>query len=216
MHINALTGLEPKNLHLYQLAFQHKSKHKQNNERLEFLGDSILDAVISEIIYKHFPNKDEGELSKLRSKMVSRNMLNKLANQLQLLQHLSYRETHTTQGLQNTEGNTLEALIGALYLDQGYDKSKNFILNKLIGPYVDWRNLENEIVDYKSLIYTHCQKEGKNLVFKLITENLENADERFFMALEINGEAMAEAYGKNKKHAEQKVAKLSLEKLGLI
>ncbi|MCB0510188.1 MAG: ribonuclease III, partial [Bacteroidetes bacterium] len=116
VYLESTLSIEAKNLGLYRLAFQHKSKHKENNERLEFLGDSILDAVVSEIIYKHFPLKDEGELSKLRSKMVSRSMLNALANKLNLLEHLSYRESSSNSGIQNIEGNTLEALIGAIYL----------------------------------------------------------------------------------------------------
>lgn len=216
IYIESITSLQAKNLGLYRLAFQHKSKNKENNERLEFLGDSILDAVISEIIYKHFPRKDEGDLSKLRSKMVSRNMLNIWANKLHLLENLSYRESTPAQGLQNIEGNTLEALIGAVYLDQGFVNCKAFILNKLIEPNVNWRNLENEIVDYKSLLYTHFQKDGKSIGFKLIKENIEMPEERFCMGLELDTKILVDACGKSKKQAEQKVAQIYLEEHNLL
>ena len=213
--IKKLTGLEAKNIQLYHLAFKHKSKNTENNERLEFLGDSILDSVISEIIYKHFPNKNEGELSKLRSKMVSRAMLNKLANKLGLLQYLSYRATHKSDGLQNSEGNALEALIGAIYLDQGYQACQRFINNKLIEPHIDWRKLEANVVDHKSLLYTYCQKENKLLQFVGIAEDISQTDERFHIALKIDGVQVAEAKGKNKKIAEQQAAKIYLEELEL-
>lgn len=211
-----LTGLEAKNLTLYHLAFKHKSKNQDNNERLEFLGDSILDAVISEIIYKHFPSKDEGALSKLRSKMVSRNMLNYLANKLGLLQHISYRATHTQDGLQNTEGNALEALIGAIYLDQGYAACQSFVKNKLIQPHIDWQRLESSVVDHKSLLYTFCQKEGKRLLFVELSEDIKDLENRFHIGLKIDTTQVAEAKGKSKKIAEQKTAKLYLEEMGLI
>ena len=209
---NLISG-EINNISLYRLAFKHKSKNQENNERLEFLGDSILDAVISEIIYKNFPNKNEGELSKLRSKMVSRNMLNQLANHLDLLSLLSYRETHTRQGLQNSEGNALEALIGAIYLDQGYRACSKFIEQKLIKPYINWEKLEKEVVDHKSLLYTYCQKESKLPQFKMLTENMEDESKRFHIALKIDGEKVAEGFGKNKKVAEQKAAKSFLKSI---
>lgn len=211
-----LTGIKANNLKLYRLAFQHKSKNSDNNERLEFLGDSVLDVVISEIIYKHFPKKNEGELSKLRSKMVSRNMLNHLANKLGLLQYLSYRATHTQDGLQNSEGNALEALIGAIYLDQGFPACQKFIRTKLIEPHIDWQRLENNVVDYKSLLYTLCQKENKQLTFLGLAEDIKNLNDRFHLALQIDDVRVAEATGKSKKVVEQKVAKIYLEKIGLI
>lgn len=209
-----LTGVRAKNLNLYQLAFKHKSKNLENNERLEFLGDSVLDSVVSEIIYKHFPSKNEGDLSQLRSKLVSRNMLNYLASKLGLLQHLSYRATHTTDGLQNSEGNALEALIGAIYLDQGYVPCQKFIRVKLIEPHIDWQRLESSVVDHKSLLYTYCQKEHKILHFVKLAEDMKNIENRFHIGLKIDGTQVAEAIGKSKKIAEQKVAKIYLEEIG--
>tara|TARA_B110000459_G_scaffold41743_1_gene45495 strand:- start:5655 stop:6329 length:675 start_codon:yes stop_codon:yes gene_type:complete len=211
IEIYKLTGLRTKNLNLYQLAFKHKSKNQENNERLEFLGDSVLDAVISAIIYSNFPEKNEGELSKLRSKMVSRNMLNKLGNNLNLLSLISYRETQTQDGLDNTVGNALEALIGAIYLDQGYAACQLFIESKLVGPYIDWHKLEAQVVDHKSSLFRYCQKHKKLLTFVLLNENLEDDNKRFHIAVNVDHEQVADNYGKSKKIAEQKAAKIALD-----
>jgi len=208
-----LLGFEPNNTNLYLLAFSHKSIGKNNNERLEFLGDSILDAIISDIIYSHFPNKNEGELSKLRSKMVSRNMLNHLGSKLNLLEFLQFKATKATLGQANFEGNTLEALIGAIYLDKGYTQSKNFVINKLVRPYIDWLKLENEIIDHKSLLYSYVQKENKVLEFEVLNEDMKDFENRFHVAAKIDNEILAEAKGKSKKSAEQKAAKICLEKI---
>ena len=216
MIIYGVTGIEPKNINLYRLAFQHKSKNPTNNERLEFLGDSVLDVVISEIIYKHFPQKNEGDLSKLRSKLVSRTMLNYLASKLGLLQHISYRATHTHDGLQNTEGNALEALIGAIYLDQGFVACQQFINYKLINPHIDWEGLESSVVDHKSLLYSYCQKENKILQFVELAEDSKDLENRFHIGLKIDRIQVAEARGKSKKIVEQKVAKIYLEEIGVI
>ena len=211
VQLNNLLGFEPQKIHLYHLAFSHKSMGKNNNERLEFLGDSILDAVISEIIYKHFPNKNEGELSKLRSKMVSRNMLNKLGTNLGLLDFLEYKATKATIDQANFEGNALEALIGAIYLDQGYEKSKLFVLNQLINPFIDWKKIENEVIDHKSLLYSYAQKENKTIKFEVLNEDVKDFNNRFHVAAKIDDKILAEAKGKSKKSAEQKAAKISLE-----
>ena len=213
IQLTELLGFEPQNTHLYHLAFSHKSMGKNNNERLEFLGDSILDAVVSDIIYKHFPHKNEGDLSKLRSKMVSRNMLNKLGTKLKLLDFLQFKATKATIGQANFEGNALEALIGAIYLDQGYLKSKDFVLNQLIKPHIDWLTIENEIIDHKSLLYSYVQKENKTLEFEVVKEDANNFSQRFHVVAKIDNKILAEASGKSKKIAEQKAAKICLEKI---
>lgn len=208
-----LTGVTPDNIDLYHLAFKHKSRNQINNERLEFLGDSILDAIVSEIIYNDFPKKDEGELSKLRSKLVSRKMLNDLGNKLNLLEFLSYRETHTQDGLQNSVGNALEALIGAIYLDKGYLACSRFIERKLIKPYINWDKLQSEVIDHKSSLFQYCQKHKKYLDFVLLKENRESDQNRFHIAVKVDNKQVADAFGKSKKVAEQKAAKLYLAQL---
>lgn len=205
--IYQITGIQAKNIDLYRQAFRHKSKHKENNERLEFLGDSVLDAAISEIIYKEFPQMSEGELSKLRAKLVSRAMLNRLGNKLQLLDHLSFRDTRKVEGLRNTEGNTLEALVGAIYLDQSYEACRIFIQNKLLSPFIHWDELQKKVVDHKSSVFQYCQKNKLELRFELIKEDLLHDENRFHIALLIDGEKRTEAYGKSKKTAEQLASK---------
>ena len=205
--IYQITGIQANNIALYRQAFRHKSKHKENNERLEFLGDSVLDAAISEVIYKEFPQMSEGELSKLRAKLVSRAMLNRLGNRLQLLEHLSFRDTRKVEGLRNTEGNTLEALVGAIYLDQGYKACRVFIQNKLLRPFIRWDELQKKVVDHKSAVFQHCQKNKLELQFELIKEDLLREDNRFQIALLIDGKRQTEAYGKSKKAAEQLASK---------
>lgn len=205
--IYQITGIQAKNIDLYRQAFRHKSKHKENNERLEFLGDSVLDAAISEVIYKEFPQMSEGELSKLRAKLVSRAMLNRLGNRLQLLKHLSFRDTRKVEGLRNTEGNTLEALVGAIYLDQGYEACRVFIQNKLLRPFICWDELQKKVVDHKSAVFQYCQKYKLELQFELIKEDLLRDDNRFQIALLIDGKKQTEAYGKSKKAAEQLASK---------
>lgn len=211
--IYQITGVHADKIDLYYLAFKHKSKHKENNERLEFLGDSILDATISEIIYKQFPDMSEGDLSKLRSKLVSRAMLNRLGNNLNLLQHLSYRETHTSDGLRNTEGNALEALVGAIYLDKGYEACRVFIQNKLLKPFIDWDKLQKKVVDHKSSVFQYCQKNKLKVQFNLIKEDIQSDENRFHIALLVDGEKQAEAFGKSKKVAEQLASKRYLAKI---
>lgn len=204
------------NANLYQLAFQHKSKNKSNNERLEFLGDSVLDVVVSELLYKHFPKKDEGELSKLRSKIVSRKYLNNIAQQLNLIQYLDYQYYPKHQKSNNIEGNTLEALIGALYIDLGFDTCKKIVENKLLQPFIDWKTIDTEITDYKSLIFNYSQRENLPINFSLLHENKDLGASRFHVALQINDELVAEGFGRTKKIAEQNAAQIFLEKNKLL
>lgn len=205
-------GFPPKNMVVYERAFMHKSESRNNNERLEFLGDSILDAVISDVIYKSFPLKDEGELSKLRAKVVSRNTLNMLGNKLNLLPHIKYKTGTKPDQNVNIEGNCLEALIGAVYIDLGYDSCKKFILQKLIHPYIDWKQMENMIIDYKSLLYNYAQKNNIELKFAVLDENLNDAENRFHVAVLLNNKLICDAFGKSKKHAEQRASKHAIEK----
>ena len=209
IEIYKLTGLRTKNLNLYQLAFKHKSKNLENNERLEFLGDSVLDAVISAIIYSNFPEKNEGELSKLRSKMVSRNMLNKLGNNLNLLSLISYRETQTQDGLDNTVGNALEALIGAIYLDKNLNYTEKFILN-LWKEHITASAVTQ--IDAKTKLKEHSLKVFKILPnYKLISNTGPRHKPLFKVAVKLKDTKFFVAKGVSKKDAEQNAASLCLE-----
>jgi len=153
-----ILGFFPENLSLYELAFQHKSLHKKSNERLEFLGDSILDAVISEALYFRFPEKDEGELSKLRSKLVSRVFLNDIGQKLGLEKQLKYQLKTISILDTNMIGNTFESLIGAIYLDAGYARTEHFLKTQIFEKYVNWDEMDTKITDFKSKLTQFAQK----------------------------------------------------------
>jgi ribonuclease-3 len=200
-------GFAPEKLDLYICAFTHKSMGKPNNERLEFLGDSIFDAIVTEILVERFQNKKEGDLSKLRAKIVSRNKMNEIGNKLNLLSILEFKNLNATEATTNLPGNTLEALIGALYLDLGYDKTKKIVSKKIIKPFINLKNLDREVVNYKSLLNEWVQKNNHTLVFKIINEQATINHEKFEVALFLNGEQIVTGKGKNKKAAENDAAK---------
>ena len=148
---------------LYLQALRHKSVYDssyQNNERLEFLGDTILDSVVAEVLYKRFPQAKEGFLTQIKSRIVSRSNLNRIGIAIgldDLLEVQMANEIRTT----SLSGNALEALIGAIYLDRGYPYCKKFIYKRIINPYVDIEKLEGRIISYKSVLIEWCQKEKK-------------------------------------------------------
>lgn len=211
--ISKVLGFVPNNISFYLLAFQHKSFSKQNNERLEFLGDSILDAVVSEILYKNFKVGNEGDLSKLRSKIVSRTSLNNIGKKLGILDFLKHRIVQMEQAENNLAGNTLEALIGAVYLDLGYKGSAKFLKNKILTPYINWESLNEEVVDYKSVLHTYAQKENLELEYIIINEKNYHDLAKFEIEVKIADKVIGKGFGKNKKIAQQEAAKIALESL---
>ncbi|MCB0538265.1 MAG: ribonuclease III [Bacteroidetes bacterium] len=205
------TGVFPQNIDYYVMAFRHKSLHKSKNyERLEFLGDSVLDTVVSELIYKKFPTKKEGELSKIRSKLVSRNVLNELSEKLYLHEHCQCDKKLNLDTFENLGGNVLEALIGAIYLDKGFAQTKTFILEKIIANHVDWEEILNT-KDYKSLLLSKSQQKNFDMKYKVLKEIPEDYKNRFTVGLYINGNKKHEAQGSTIKNAEQKVSEMYLK-----
>ena len=153
-----ILGFKPKNLSIYKKAFIHRSLHLKdpqgnplNYERLEFLGDAMLGAIISKYIYNEVPAADEGYLTKMRSKIVSREHLNELGKELNLLSFVGSK-VHKDHFGDNVHGNVFEALVGAIYLDRGYKYCENFIYHKIIEPHVDLAKLEGKVISYKSLL----------------------------------------------------------------
>jgi ribonuclease-3 len=211
--VSKVLGYIPNNLSYYLLAFKHKSYSKQNNERLEFLGDSILDAVVSEYLYKNYKAGNEGDLSKLRSKIVSRTSLNEIGNKINILSFLKHKILQIEQAEYNLAGNTLEALIGAVYLDLGYKGAAKFLKKKILKPYVNWETLNEEIVDYKSLLQNYAQKE--NLALEYITINEKNHHDlaKFEIDVKLGDTIVGKGFGKNKKIAQQEAAQNALESL---
>jgi ribonuclease III len=214
--IKKITGIAPVDINHYILAFRHKSRYKESNERLEFLGDSILDAVVTEELYYKYQKGNEGDLSKLRSKIVSRKRLNIIGNELNLLSLLKYRSMQMPQGETNLAGNTLEALVGAVYIDFGFRKTAVFVRKKILKPYIDWSKLSEEITDYKSILHTYTQRENLSLQFIVLIEKPQHDLSKFEVEVLVGEESYGKGAGKNKKAAEQAASHNALIKLNVI
>ncbi|MGB0789130.1 MAG: ribonuclease III [Marinirhabdus sp.] len=211
--IRKLLGFKPKNITIYEEAFTHGSLNEktsegnpQNYERLEFLGDAILGAVIAAHLYSKVPAGNEGYLTKMRSKIVSREHLNELGRDLNLIKFLKTGIPSQQFG-GNVHGNIFEALLGAIYLDRGYDYCKKFIHKRVIKPYVDIERLEGKILSYKSVFIEWCQKNKKD--FKFIIYEDTGADElkHFAVKLQLGQRVIAKARATSKKKAEERAAK---------
>lgn len=210
--LKVLLGYSPKNLQYYSEAFthpsyQHQQHKKKSYERLEFLGDAVLGSVIAEYLFKNAPDENEGYLTKMRSKIVERRYLNELGEELHLCDFL--RSNLSLQQLgNNINGNLFEALVGAIYMDKGYQEASKFIEKKLIEPSVDLKNLEGKIISYKSLLIEWCQKQKKNFSFETFEDKDDRSNTRFFVSkLTIEGFSIVKARETSKKKAEEKAAK---------
>lgn len=219
-----LLGYVPGNLRLYRMAFRHRSVAvevkngaKNSNERLEFLGDAILGAVVAELLFKMYPYKDEGFLTEMRSKIVSRANLNQLAKRLGLDEHIEF--DNKSLGHNNKQGSllgdTFEALIGAIYMDKGYNFTKNFLLIRIIKPHVDIHTLELTETNFKSKLIEWCQRQGKDITFEIIpNEEGENA-KLFTIQVNVDGEVCAIGRDYNKKNAEKLAAEKACDFLNI-
>jgi ribonuclease III len=208
-----ILGFAPKNLHFYKKSFTHRSANVFDDkgnpfhyERLEFLGDAMLGSVIAAHIYSQVPNGDEGYLTKMRSKIVSREHLNELGKDLNLIQFLNSKVPPKNFG-ENIHGNLFEAFVGAIYLDQGFSFCEKFIHLKVIEPYVDIAKLEGKVISYKSLIIEWCQKEKKTFQFLNVEDNGQEAHKHFSIQLMLDGKPIAKSRATSKKKAEEKAAK---------
>lgn len=211
--ISKILGFKPKKLEIYKRAFLHRSANQKdkkgtpmNYERLEFLGDSMLGTIISKHLYKEVPAGDEGYLTKMRSKIVSRKHLNELGKDLDLLRFLESRIPKAHFG-ENIYGNVFEALVGAIYLDRGYDYCEKFINSRVIEPYVDIEQLEGQVISYKSLVIEWCQKQKKEFQFEVYEDTGKDPVKHFAVKLWIEGRIMAKARATSKKKAEEKASK---------
>ena len=210
--LKEVLGFYPKNPALYDQAFTHKSiineddsTDKVSNERLEFLGDAILGAIVAEYFFVKYPFEDEGFLTKVRSKLVSRNFLNQLSVDIGLDTFLE--TSPNTSRSRSIFGDAFEALIGAIYLDKGYESCKKFVVEKVIRNYIDVEQLIQTETNFKSKIIEWTQSRKLNYEFK--TTAIESAKSRYFNSeLSIDGELVAKGEGNSKKRAEQAAAKL--------
>ncbi|EIJ38073.1 ribonuclease III [Galbibacter orientalis] len=213
LEIYRILGFKPKKIALYRKAFTHRSVNIKdekglpvNYERLEFLGDTMLGSIISHYLYNEVPTGDEGYLTKMRSKIVSREHLNELGKDLNLIKFVKSKIPNEHFG-DNIHGNVFEALVGAIFLDRGYHYCERFIKQRVIKPYVDIENLEGKIISYKSLIIEWCQKEKKEFLFDTYEDNGNDDIKHFAVKLYINKELISKARATSKKKAEESASK---------
>ncbi|MDY0781222.1 ribonuclease III [Tenacibaculum sp. IB213877] len=208
-----LLNFKPIKLNYYKKAFTHRSLKMTdkdgkpiNYERLEFLGDAILGSVIASYLYKEAPKGDEGYLTQMRSKVVSRENLNQLGKELELIKFVRSNISSEQVG-ENIHGNIFEALVGAIYLDRGYNYCHQFIYEQVIIPYVDIQHLEGKVASYKGLIIEWCQKTKKKYNFESYEDTGNQSVKHFSVRISIDGQKIAKGRATSKKKAEEMAAK---------
>lgn len=211
-------GFRPKNISLYELAFRHRSVAKEirdgvkdSNERLEFLGDAVLGAIVANYLFSKFPFKDEGFLTELRSKMVSRVYLNKLALKIGIDKLVQYDESNRLY--KSICGDTFEALIGAIYLDKGFDFTEKVVLNRIIRFHVDIDELEKQELNFKSKVINWAQRNRKSISFDAREDNSDERQRLYHVTVYIDDEAMGTGTGFSKKSAEQSASESACNNL---
>lgn len=212
-------GFSPQKINLYRTALSHRSVREgadENNERLEFLGDAILSTIVAHYLFMRYPYKEEGFLTEMRSKMVNRNQLNDIAVKIGLKKITLFNRFDNSLKISQIFGNTLEALVGAVYLDKGYDETKKWVTQRIINPHLYMQDLENLDINQKNKLYGWANKNGKLLEFETLQEKIENGRRLFTIAAKIDGEIIAEAKAYNKKDASQVAAQIAVEKLKII
>ncbi|MDQ5929076.1 MAG: ribonuclease [Bacteroidota bacterium] len=210
--IKKVIGFDPADLEIYKKAFTHRSinllsedGNPVNYERLEFLGDAMLSAVIAAFLFDKAPLGDEGYLTKMRSKIVSREHLNELGKDLELIKFVKSKVPVNHFG-ENIHGNVFESLIGAIYLDKGYIYCEKFIYQRVINQYVDLSRLEGKVISYKSLVIEWCQKEKRIFKYDIFEDNALDGQRFFGVKLSIDDKVIAKARATSKKKAEEKAS----------
>lgn len=218
-YIRSQFGFSPKNISLFKQAFLHKSTLRdtasaieKSNERLEFLGDAVLDIVMADFLYKKFPNEHEGFLTQMRSKVVKRETLNRLGETFKMDEWVKYNQ-YGDNNPKALLGNTFEAVMGAIYLDCGFEKAQKIILEKVVRPHLDMEQIRQQDTDYKSRIIIWCQREKKKIDFLLVKEEMNGTEMKYEIHLAIDGEVKSKGMAKTKKEAEQLAARQALEKI---
>ncbi len=215
-----ILGFFPRNIRFYQQALLHKSTSVRsekgrplNNERLEFLGDAILDAIVGDIVYKHFEGRREGFLTNTRSKIVQRETLNKLAVEIGLDKLVKY-STRSSSHNSYMYGNAFEALIGAIYLDQGYERCKQFMEEKILKNYIDLDKMSRKEVNFKSKLIEWSQKNKMEVSFELIEQSLDrDYNPMFHTEVLIENLPAGTGTGYSKKESQQNAAQMALKKI---
>lgn len=215
-----IVGFTPTHLSLFRLAFHHRSSNtddssvtKMSNERLEFLGDAILSAVVAEYLFKKYPTGSEGFLTKMRSKIVKRKTLNQVAAEMGLADILNhYNDTQLSDSM---KGNALEAFVGAIYLEKGYSKTRKIIVTRILRQYLDIHTLETQDDNYKSQLLEWCQKSGREIDYQLKQKYKFDKRDRFKIAVLIDQKEVAFAEAFSKKSAEQLASQKAMELMGI-
>jgi ribonuclease-3 len=218
-NLRNVLGFVPGKSALYRAALTHRSVRDsadENNERLEYLGDAILSGIIADYLFKKYPYKEEGFLTEMRSKMVNRNKLNEIAIKMGIKKITLFNKFDNSLKISQIFGNTLEALVGAIYLDKGFKKTQQWVLERMIIPHLFMEDLENLEINHKNKLYGWANKNGKSLEFETLNEKIEGGRRLFTIGAVVNGELIAEAKAYNKKDASQVAAAIALEKLGLL
>ena len=219
-----ILGFVPGNVTLYKMAFRHRSVAKvlkngsrSSNERLEFLGDAILGSVIAELLFKIYPYKEEGFLTEMRSKIVNRANLNQLARKMGFDQLIVYDQKTVSVSSKHHSmlGDAFEALIGAIYLDKGYDFTKNLILKRIVKPYVDVHTLEMTETNFKSKLIEWCQRHSKDISFEMVENGEGESAKLFTVHAIVEGENHGIGRDYNKKNAEKLAAEKACESLAI-
>lgn len=217
-----ILGFYPDNISYYQLAVHHSSAKsvtnrgvKLNNERLEFLGDAILNSIVTDILFRKFENQREGFLTNTRSKIVKRDTLNQLGVEIGLDKLIVRSKSMSIASFgNNIYGNAFEALIGAIYLDLGYKKCKYFVERRLFKTFLDLEKVVSNEVNYKSKVIEFCQKNHLKYAFELIDENIDSAGNHLFISqLLIENQTICEGRGSSKKESQQQASQVAFEKI---
>jgi len=210
-------GYRPKNIDLFKRALTHKSisnnSEELSNERLEFLGDAILDSVVAEFLFVKFPDEDEGYLTKIKSKMVSRRTLGMIGHEMEISKVLNYNKGRSIK-LETIEGNAFEALIGAIYIDGGYKSAQQSISKHIFRKYINLNQILEEEIDFKSKLFIWSQKNRLPISFEIVDEQNDGTTWNYIIKVIINEQEYGRGSGSSKKKAEQAAAKETLELVG--
>lgn len=218
--LKKILGFKPGNLRLYEIAFIHRSASftlpdgkRVNNERLEYLGDAVLDAILSDYLFELYPDANEGFLTKIRSRIVNREILNQLAVSLGI-DKLLVSHIYIQHPTRNLYGDALEALIGSVFLDKGFRKTKKLLLKNIVNRYLDINKIVSTDTDYKSLVFEWVQKNKSNLIFTYKEEyDFHQKKSVFSTTLFIDKKVYGEGHGSSKKEAEQEASRLALKRI---
>jgi len=216
--LSNVLGFTPGELNLYRTALSHRSVREgadENNERLEFLGDAVLSSIVAHYLFRKYPYRGEGFLTEMRSKMVNRQQLNDIGIKMGLKKITIYNKQDSSLKISQIFGNTLEALIGAVYLDKGYPKTQQWVEKNIISNHLFMDDLEGIEINIKNKLYGWANKNGKLLEFDTLEEKFENGRRLFTIGATVDGELVAQGKGYNKKDASQVAAQLAVDKLGL-